>query len=202
MKKLFVLLSVLTIFVSANAQLVQFGVTGDVAFDRSVAKRLDEGNPTQPDKGWSAGVKLKVSSPLGIGVDVGAKFAREDRNYIWGKLDNVPTADDLNNGGGNGQLSTESGGINDKVSFLSVPINLRYDLKLPAVKRIVIPFAFKNNWNYNLGFGVILARHIEVSYIYSIRMTKPLGLRDSDDFAEVRSRYKSGRNKVGLTIYF
>ena len=226
MKKIFVLLSVLTIFVSANAQLVQFGVTGDVAFDRSVAKRLDEGNPTQPDKGWSAGVKLKVSSPLGIGVDVGAKFAREDRNYIWGKLDNVPTADDLNNGGGNGQLSTESGGIKGKVSFLSVPINLRYDLKLPAVKRIVIPFAFtgpefcytfdgfskknlsdyvkerKNNWNYNLGFGVILARHIEVSYVYSIRMTKPLGLRESSEFAEVRSRYKSGRNKVGLTIYF
>ena len=51
MKKIFVLLSVLTIFVSANAQLVQFGVTGDVAFDRSVANRLDEGNPTQPEKG-------------------------------------------------------------------------------------------------------------------------------------------------------
>ena len=223
MKKLFVLISFWAMMVSVDAQLVQFGVNGDIAFDRESSDNWNGDSAPKPDNGWAAGFKLKVSFPLGLGFDLGLKYAEQDFCYVWGMYESQGDGSDL---------SVSSGGVKDKVKMISVPINLRYDVKLPAIRRVVIPFAFTGpefcyavdglswkdiesgelnrddfkkedkTWNYNFGFGVIIARHVELSYIYSIRMTESLDWADKHVGKEISSLYESRRNKIGVTIYF
>lgn len=225
MKKLLTLIAFWAMMMTANAQLVQFGVNGDVAFDqKKSSKNVDGGKAIDPDLGWSAGVKLKVSFPLGLGFDLGVRYAQQDLGYICSSMES---------GSDGSGISLSAIGITDKVKMVSVPINLRYDIKLPAIRRAVIPFAFagpefcytvdginwKNlestgrqlrdefkendaNWNFNFGFGVIIARHVELSYIYSIRMTESLDWADKHVDDQISSLYKTHRNKIGLTIYF
>lgn len=231
MKKFLVLLAFWTAAIAVEAQLVQFGLTGDLAFDRVASRHLDGGSPVQPDKGWSAGVKVKVSFPLGLGFDLGLKYAMEERGYSWMDMQNNGNTD-MQNMLAAGDVSVEAASIDGRVSFVSMPLNLRYDFKFPVVRRVVIPYAFTGpefcytfkgfdwkgsdvgdrmkdyveeqdlNWNYNFGFGVILGQHVEIAYTYSMRMTEPLDLSDKHLGAEIESRYKARKNKIGLTIYF
>lgn len=220
MRKVLALLLTVFVFASSSAQIVQFGITGDIAFDqwRSGSGEPFQASTVDPDLGWSAGVKLKVSSPIGLGFDIAAKYAQEDRNYYMTSVG-----------------YTSEG----KFSYLSVPVNLRYDIKFPVMSRVLIPFAFagpdfhynldnfkwrgltdegvgdvtdyvedyvkenKLGWNLNFGVGVILGRHVEIAYTHTIRQTDPIELTlDKEMFGELESRYKNRTNKIAMTIYF
>lgn len=217
MKRLLLIFAVFSALLSAKAQLVQVGLTGDVAFlKQEDGKYLDGGN-FDPDMGWSAGIKVKVSSAMGLGADAGLKFGKEENAYyaVGGTAEN---------------LSGFS--VEKTLTYVSLPVNARYDFKLPGVAKILIPYAFagpefrynvdgfdlkainkeyttkdflkenKLGWNLNFGFGVVLFKHLEVTYQYSIRKTDPLELKDTSVFKDIESRYKSKTNNIGVTVYF
>ena len=217
MKRLFLFLAVFVAFVTANAQLVQVGLTGDAAFLKKEGGKYLDGSNVDTDMGWSAGVKVKVSSAMGLGADAGLKFGKEDNAYYAV--------------GGSAESSTALS-LEKKLTYVSLPVNARYDLKLPGIAKVLAPYAFagpefrynvdgfdlksinkdhttkdflkenKLGWNLNFGFGVILFKHLELSYQYSIRKTDPLELKDTSVFKDIESRYKSKTNKIGVTVYF
>lgn len=223
MKKLFFAITAMILLASAPvyAQLVAFGVTGDLAFIKSDKDAKLKTSDFNPDMGWSAGIKIKVSTPLGLGADAAIKYAQEDVAYTL-----VPNA-------GTGVA------VSDKSAFLAVPINFRYELKLPMVSRIAIPYAFagpqfnynitgidlkdktiaganeelqnyikenKVNWNLNIGVGVVLARHLEVFYNYSIGMSDKYEFDDIKStiktYKDINSSIENKTSRVGVTYYF
>lgn len=216
MKRLLLLAAVFAAFITANAQLVQVGLTGDVAFLKQEGGKYLDGSNLDPDMGWSAGVKVKVSSMMGLGADAGLKFGKEENAY---------------HAVGGSAESSAALSIEETLTYVSLPVNARYDLKLPGIAKIAAPYAFagpefrynvdgfdlksinkdytkdfikenKLGWNLNFGFGVILFKHLELSYQYSIRKTDPLELKDTSVFKDIESRYKSKTNKIGVTVYF
>lgn len=223
MKKLLILfVSAMTAF-SVNAQLLQFGLTGDIGFDKKASTNLeDAGKSFKPDMGWSVGAKVKVSSMAGIGVDAGFNFGQEDKCYTWVIRQESALAGE------------DSFTVNGRLNYLSIPINLRYDLKLPAISRVAIPYAFVGPeflwyydgmdwsgeeviehardyiieqdamWNLNFGFGVILFKHVELAYKHTVRLSDCLDLKDNfkDKGSTISSRFKDKTNKIALTLYF
>lgn len=223
MKRLFALITLFTVLFTVDAQVLQIGLMGDLAMLDDNSGNKDylslDGKSTQPDRSWSAGLKLKFSGPMGAGFDMAVKYTTEDLCYSWMRNEFGET------------MSSSIVSNSDKIQFVSVPLNVRYDLELPAVSNIIIPFAFAGpelnytfdgfewkqkdlgnkieeyvkentlNWNLNFGVGVLLGRHVEISYVYTMRMTEPLVLNEGLD-DELKSRYGKKRNKIGLTIYF
>ena len=223
MKKIILALFALVLASNASAQLVQFGVTGDLAFIKEDSEKLTLGSAQDaltPDMGWSAGLKLKVSTPFGLGADLAVKYAEEDRAYTF--FNGSSTAVDV---------------VSDKVAFVSVPVNVRFDFKLPLISNVLVPFAYAGpqfnynfddfdwksktvggqdlkdyvkenaiNWNINFGFGAVVAKHIEVFYNYSITKSDSYEFKNIKEgmslYNDMKSRYQEKTNRVGVTLYF
>lgn len=224
MKKVLALVVFFSTLISANAQLVKFGVTGDMAFNKASSSGWEGFDKKfQPDMGWSAGFKLRVSLPLGIGFDAAALFAQEDKSYVW-KYKNP-----ISSSNGYDDVYVAEGRLN----YLSIPLNLRYDLSFPLINRAVIPYVFAGPefnwyfdgvkwdgedaikhaseevreqdaiWNLNFGFGAILFKHLELSYKYTVHLQDCVELKYGDNLGnEIESRFKDKIHKVALTVYF
>ena len=197
MKKLLSSLLVLAAFmVAVPASAKVFGF--GVTGGLNVSKLDVDG--AKNNTGWFAGLSAKVTIPIvGLGVDGALLFSQE-------------------------KLGTEA--QTDNVNYLSIPVNLRYDLQLPVVSKFIVPFAFagpqfdyalsdsfdlgemdwdvkSSSWRANFGIGAILLNHLQVSYAYSLGLNDTYkesvvgGLRQ-----DATGDSKSKTHKIALTYFF
>ena len=190
---LFCVLSVMP----ARAKVLRFGLSGGI----NVTKPSGDHWKADNENGWYAGVKTKISMPVvGLGLDLGVTYSMEKVSIT-----------DPDNG-----LEAK-----DKIYYVSVPLNLRYDLSLPAIGYILTPYIalgpqlnyacndFKTDWEndsfstkrmlwrFNLGAGAMLFNHLEVGYRYGIPLGNTIEWKDME-----KSNLESGIHQIGLTYYF
>ena len=157
----------------------------------------------EADKGWYAGVTGLVSVPLlGFGFDGSIVYSQEEIN-----------------------LSKD--GDSETAQFISIPVHLRYDFRLPAVEKAFVPYLMagpqfnyalndvkfalqeesdakavlkkSNSWRLDFGLGMILFDHLQLTYSYGIPVGSSQKIHTAGD---VENTYKSGSHRMGLSIYF
>ena len=127
MKKIFAILAAAALVaVPAQAKIFGFGVAAGMNITQPISDGLD----FDPASGWYAGVKLKITAPvLGLGVDGSVLYSQEAIS--------MENADGISK--------------SDRVGYIAVPIDLRYELKLPLVNKVAVPFvAVGPQFNYNV----------------------------------------------------
>ena len=68
---------------------------------------------------------------MGLGFDASLKLAQEDRDYFY-----------FGDYASSGVLVDSNYDMNDRFTYFSIPFNLRYDLNLPVLSHMMIPFVF------------------------------------------------------------
>ena len=205
MRKL--LLSLFFIMLTVSAQAQTIGITGNLAFDKAESDLI---KGFKPGLGWGAGLKLRMVSHTGLGIDLAFKYDSEKISFVSMEGDKNITNEKY-----------------DHISLLSIPLNLRYDFAFPAMKKVAFPYLFvgpefsyafsnidwketkigdyfkesKALWNLNLGVGVIFIQHIELSYNYTFKITDRLE-KNSTLSENIDKIYESSSNKISLTYYF
>ena len=192
MKKFFALVVCLAAMtVSVQAQGIKFGVKGGLnitkmSFSEDVFK---SDNKT----GFFVGPTLKLSLPMGFGVDIAALYDERSADVSGGLVKTE---------GGNDMLvyNTESETIKQK--SLQVPVNLRYNIGLGSMAGIYLaagpqfgfPVADKvfetkfgeyrlkdANLSINFGAGLTLMGHLEVGFTYNLAAGKSGEFKNWDD---------------------
>ena len=127
MKKIFAILAAAAL-VAAPAQAKIFGF--GLAAGMNITQPISDGLDLDPASGWYAGVKLKVTAPiLGLGVDGAVLYSQEAIS-----MENV-----------------DGVSKSDRIGYVAVPIDLRYELKLPLIQKVAVPFvAAGPQFNYNV----------------------------------------------------
>lgn len=213
MKKIWLFL-VFTLFSLSSVRasdILRMGLTagGNISKASSDGKGvLGTGWNDDMETGFYAGLTMRISLPIvNLGIDASALYSQE-----------------------NVTLPTAHGSVTNHLRYFSVPLHLRYDLELPAIREVVIPYVFvgpqcnfalnelkwyqemdkdatkniteleKQNWKFDLGFGVILFKHLQVAYNYAVPLNDTFHLDTAND--EVSDNFKLGTHRVGLTFYF
>lgn len=220
MKKLFLtLLLLMTLITGVKANPFGFGVTAGMNIAKSDKGAYHNYMGWTPDEknGWFVGFQLKASLPIiGLGLDLSALYSEESVSIP------VPLYAFDNMGGDySHQIKTES----EKLNYLAVPLHLRYDLSIPGVNLLVVPFIFTGPqagirlskldntykdkittndlvWHYDLGAGLILFKHIQMAYSYSFPMTKTYEGKFSEQKDQFYEDYEHGVHRLSLTFYF
>ena len=185
----------------ANAQ-VKFGVKGGLnVTDMHLSSDVfDQSNQA----GWYIGPTVKVSLPVtGLGVDVSALY-----DYRSAKVSDPSTEE-----------------VKVKQQSINVPVNLRYGIGLGSLASLNFhagpQFGFnvgdreykwtdmsnyalkKSNFSINVGLGVSVAKHFEVTGNYNIACGKTADvtlLKAAQDVAKSKSRNNSWQ--IGVAYYF
>lgn len=194
MKKLllFVFVAVFSATVSAQSKMFTWGVEGGMNFNSlSFSSDLFEsGNRL----GFFVGPKLKVKVPLvGLGVDGAVLYS-------------------LN--------TTAVSNRTESLSFLEIPLNLRYSFSLVEVLSIYLAtgpqFNYcmssddtmrglygsnysavsRSTWGWNVGGGIELFKHLQIGVTYTI----PISNSSSLEFKDVNFKQKTA--KVRLAYFF
>ena len=207
MKKILLALGITCMLLGSNAvqaRTLGWGLTGGMNVSKlDLDKDYAEMAKPEADKGWYAGVTGLVSVPLlGFGFDGSIVYSQEEIN-----------------------LSKD--GDSETAQFISIPVHLRYDFRLPAVEKAFVPYLMagpqfnyalndvkfalqeesdakavlkkSNSWRLDFGLGMILFDHLQLTYSYGI----PVGSSQKIHSAgEVENTYKSGSHRMGLSIYF
>lgn len=170
MKKTFVILFALCLLaaIPANAQL-KFGVKAGTNLVDKPSGNLDSYTDAKGYTGFYAGAMAQFTLPIvGLGVEADVLYS---------------------------QSGSEIGGDKVKKQSIEIPIYLRYDLALPAVSKVIIPFvavgpqfgfAFgdltealdvnryyeynKSQLSFNVGAGLVLLSHIQAHVNYNIAL--------------------------------
>ena len=208
MKKIFslALLAFMMMAMPANAQ-IKFGLKGGVnvtsmSFSNEV---FDASNRT----GFFIGPTVKIQLPLvGLGIDASALYDQREAKI---KVGDVET------------------GSSVKQQAIAVPINLRYGWGLSSLANIFLfagpQFSFnvgdkdveldgtkgtwnlkKSNFSVNVGAGVTILKHLQLSANYNIACGKT-GDAAWDQVTEALSKEKKSRGRfnawqIGLAYYF
>ena len=188
---------------SAQARTFGWGVCGGMNVSKiDLDNDVEDMTKPEADKGWYAGLTTMVSLPvLGFGIDGSVVYSQE-------KVD----------------LGKE---LDSKTArYLSIPVHIRYDINLPLVSEVFVPYTFigpqfnyamndvkvaiddetdtkavlkkANSWRLDLGLGFILMDHVQLSYSYGI----PVGSSNKITWGEAQESYKMGSHRVGLAVYF
>lgn len=168
MKKILLLLAVAAMAIGANAQ-VRFGVKAGLGLNSIHFDNLSADFETENRTGFTGGLMMEVDTKIGLGVDVSAMYMRRS-----------------------GSVDKTELGVRD---YVSVPLNLKYKMLLPGVQEAAVPFVFtgpefafivgdkksqygseykKSTINWNVGLGVELVHHIQVSAAYSMGMSNSI----------------------------
>lgn len=209
MKKIFTLamFAFATVFVTDAAAQVKLGLKGglnvtSMSFSHDV---VDASNRT----GFFIGPTVKFSLPLtGLGIDVSALYDQREAK--------------LKNGGdGDGSLKTRA---------INIPLNLRYGIGLGSVASVYFfagpQFGFNvgdksqslykdvaewklrsSNFSVNVGAGIMLIKHLQLSANYNIACGKTGDVSFSgvvDDVVDglASSGGRSNAWQIGLAYYF
>jgi hypothetical protein len=191
-----------------SARTFGFGVTGGLNVSKLDADHAQNNN------GWYAGLTAKCTIPvLNFGVDGSLLYSLE---------------------------KAELSGNETDAKFISIPVNLRYDLQFPLISKVLVPYVFVgpqfdwniNNasilrgtsgmeaasepsstaskggleryklkdatWKANLGVGVLLLNHLQVSYAYSL----PISDSWETTLKDVYSDSNLSTHKIGVAYYF
>lgn len=176
---------------TTQAQGIKFGVKGGLnitkmSFSEDVFK-------SENKTGFFVGPSLKISLPMGFGVDIAALYDERSADVSGGLVKTE---------GGNDMLvyNTESETIKQK--SLQVPVNLRYNIGLGSMAGIYLaagpqfgfPVADKvfetkvgeyrlkdANLSINFGAGLTLMGHLEVGFTYNLAAGKSGEFRNWDD---------------------
>lgn len=189
----------------ADAQ-VKFGVKGGLnVTDMHLSSEVfDKSNQA----GWYIGPTVKVSLPVtGLGVDIAALY-----DYRSAKVTDPSNED-----------------IKIKQQSINVPVNLRYGIGLGSLASIIFHagpqigfnvgdknfkwtdtsnYALKkSNFSVNVGLGVSVAKHFEITGNYNIACGKTADatvLKTAQDVAgtAVKSKSRNSSWQVGLAYYF
>ena len=189
----------------ADAQ-VKFGVKGGLnVTDMHLSSEVfDKSNQA----GWYIGPTVKVSLPVtGLGVDIAALY-----DYRSAKVTDPSNED-----------------IKIKQQSINVPVNLRYGIGLGSLASIIFHagtqigfnvgdknFKWTDTSNYalkksnfcvNVGLGVSVAKHFEITGNYNIACGKTADatvLKTVQDVAgtSVKSKSRNSSWQVGLAYYF
>lgn len=200
----FILIVSLLSSTHASADVLSWGITGGINISKINFKEKAVQDIAKPDAkgGWYVGMMGIVSLPvLGFGIDGAITYSQEKVN----------AASDMED---------------ETAKFISVPLHLRYDFKLPIVEKVVVPvilagpqfnyatndlkLAYKdgtdagavikktNSWRMDLGLGATLFNHVQLTYSYGI----PMGTHKIEGVDDVESTYKLGAHRIGLAILF
>lgn len=200
MKKFFIVLAVALVSITASAQtakMFNWGVEAGMNFNSlSFDKEMFEsGNRA----GFFVGPKVKVKVPLvGLGLDGALLY------------------------------SMNSAQVNEKsknLSYLEIPLNVRYDFSLLKVLSIYLATGPQYNycmssdatiadfygpvdggisrstWGWNVGGGVELFKHLQLGVTYTIPISNS-GSFELSDVANVFTNYKQKTVKLRLAYFF
>lgn len=215
MKKTLIALCLAVVAFTASARTIGFGVTAgmnvskiDWDINDPTLQSIAKGN-IDTDNGWYLGGTAMVSLPIiGLGADGSLIFSQE-------------------------KLTTKNG--TEAVNSIAIPLHVRYDINIPAVNNFLVPFvmagpqfnyAFNDidlasldaqvisselkidnaeSWKFDIGFGVILLNHLQVSYGYNFPIGKT-GKLDAKALGQTindaSDSYKLGTHRLGVAYYF
>lgn len=183
MKKVVLLLVFAALTLFAQAQL-RFGVKAGVGINSLHLDEVSENFSTDNRTGFTGGIMLEVNLPLGFAIDGSAMYTRRS-----------------------GEIDRKEVFVRDYVSF---PVNLKYKFGLPVVSQVLKPFIFTGpefsfrvgdkeasygceysscSVNWNVGGGLELFNHLQVSASYNIGMNNSIKEAMFGDF---------GVNSVGI----
>lgn len=208
MKKLFtlVLMAVALLTATTASAQVKFGVKGGL--NVTDMHLNDEVFDKSNQAGWYIGPTVKVSLPVtGLGVDIAALY-----DYRSAKVTDPSTEE-----------------VKVKQQSINVPVNLRYGIGLGSLASIIFHagpqigfnvgdknfkwtdtsnYALKkSNFSFNVGLGVSVAKHLEVTGNYNIACGKTADatvLKTVQDVAgtAVKSHSRNNSWQIGLAYYF
>jgi len=205
MKKIILALGITSMLLGCNvmqARTLGWGLTGGMNISKiDLDKNYEEMAKPEADKGWYAGITGLVSVPiLGFGFDGSIVYSQD-------------------------KLSKD--GDSETAQFISIPVHLRYDFRLPAVEKAFVPYLMAgpqfnyalndvkfaieeesdaktvlkkaNSWRLDFGLGMILLDHVQLTYSYGIPIGPSQKIHSAGD---VENTYKSGAHRLGMAIYF
>lgn len=134
--------------------------------------------------GWTTGVMTEFKVPvIGIGADLSMMYVRRNSDFM--------------------AKNSSSNNTSDNRDYIEIPLNLRYNLSLPVINNVIMPYiaagpsvsfltsrrsvenAFRNksvDWALNFGIGVQLVKHIDISARYGLGLTKAVkAISDYED---------------------
>ena len=134
--------------------------------------------------GFNAGAMVEFSAPMtGIGFDASVMYVRRNSDFM--------------------AKNSSSNNTSDNRDYIEIPLNLRYNLSLPVINNVIMPYiaagpsvsfltsrrsvenAFRNksvDWALNFGIGVQLVKHIDISARYGLGLTKAVkAISDYED---------------------
>ena len=134
--------------------------------------------------GWTACVMTEFKVPvIGIGADLSMMYVRRNSDFM--------------------AKNSSSNNTSDNRDYIEIPLNLRYNLSLPVINNVIMPYiaagpsvsfltsrrsvenAFRNksvDWALNFGIGVQLVKHIDISARYGLGLTKAVkAISDYED---------------------
>ena len=204
MKKLLLLIAVALVSMTASAQtnkLFTWGVEAGMNFNSlSFDKEMFEsGNRA----GFFVGPKVKVKVPLvGLGLDGALIYSMNSA-----------------------QIQNEDIVKSKNLSYLEIPLNVRYDFSLLKVLSIYLATGPQYNycmssdatiadfygpidggisrstWGWNVGGGVELFKHLQLGVTYTIPISDS-GSFELSDVANVFTNYKQKTVKLRLAYFF
>jgi opacity protein-like surface antigen len=206
MKKLLLAIAVAIVSIAASAQtakMFNWGVEAGMNFNSlSFDKEMFEsGNRA----GFFVGPKVKVKVPLvGLGLDGALLYSMNSANMHNTLTDNVKSKN---------------------LSYLEIPLNVRYDFSLLKVLSIYLATGPQYNycmssdatiaefygpvdggisrstWGWNVGGGVELFKHLQLGVTYTIPISDS-GSFELSDVANVFTNYKQKTVKLRLAYFF
>lgn len=160
--------------VTAQAGPFQFGPVVGVNINSLSLTDTKSNFDSSNRSGFTGGLMAKFTVPvINIGADLSVMYVRRN-----GEM----TIDDNN---------TEKFGYD----YISVPLHVRYDLGLPAISNIIVPYIFtgpnfafrvskdvvddvmhskKYNVGWDLGLGITLIKHLQINAAYTWNTNKAL----------------------------
>ena len=193
-----VLLAAVTM--TAQAQGVKFGLKGGLNITKmSVSKDVaDPDNQT----GFYVGPTVKLSLPLGFGVDIAALYDQRSAKI-------EADGDTGIQGAGNEKITQKS---------LNIPVNVRYNIGLGSKAGVYLAlgpqFGFPvgdkvyntqlgeyrlndANLSFNFGAGVYLLKHLEIGFTYNLAAGKSGEFKNLNDVDTHNNAWQ-----IGAAVYF
>ena len=201
MKKIISLVVLLAaVTMTAQAQGVKFGVKGGLNITKmSVSKDVaDPDNQT----GFYVGPTVKLSLPLGFGVDIAALYDQRSAKI-------EADGDTGIQGAGNEKITQKS---------LNIPVNVRYNIGLGSKAGVYLAlgpqFGFPvgdkvyntqlgeyrlndANLSFNFGAGVYLLKHLEIGFTYNLAAGKSGEFKNLNDVDTHNNAWQ-----IGAAVYF
>lgn len=178
--KYLILVALMAIFVSVPASAeFRFGVKAGLNINKLHLSNFGDNVSSDNRCGFTAGVMTEFTVPIiGIGADLSLMYTHMNER--------------INDAGDKGSINK---------NFLEIPLNLKYKFNIPVVASIIKPMVYTGptlalkldksaiddlktktaQWGWNLGIGVELIKHLQISGSYTFginNIVKKTGLVD------------------------